>query len=49
MPFRFAARFALLTYAQCGDLDPFAVNDHLGSLGAECIVGRENHGDGGGR
>ena len=47
MPFRFAARFALLTYSQCGDLDPFAVNDHLGSLGAECIVGRENHGDGG--
>nr|QXN75481.1 MAG: replication associated protein [Genomoviridae sp.]QXN75483.1 MAG: replication associated protein [Genomoviridae sp.]QXN75485.1 MAG: replication associated protein [Genomoviridae sp.] len=47
MPFRFAARFALLTYSQCGDLDPFAVNDHLGSLGAECIVGREEHSDGG--
>jgi len=47
MPFRFQARYALLTYAQCGDLDPFLVVDHLSGLGAECIIGRENHADGG--
>lgn len=47
MPFRFQAKYGLLTYAQCGDLDPFAVVDHLGSLGAECIVGREEHAAGG--
>ena len=41
--FRFNARYGLLTYAQCDDLDPHAVVVHLGSLGAECIVGRENH------
>lgn len=40
-------RYALLTYAQCGDLDPFAVVEHLATLGAECIIGRENHQDGG--
>lgn len=45
--FRFQARYALLTYAQCGDLCGFAVNSHLGDLGAECIVGREVHADGG--
>ena len=47
MPYRFQAKYGLLTYAQCGDLDPFRVVGHLGSLGAECIVGRESHGDGG--
>jgi len=47
MPFRFAAKYGLLTYAQCGDLDPFHVCDHLGGLGAECIIGREDHEDGG--
>lgn len=47
MPFRFAARYALLTYAQSDDLDEWHVNDHLGQLGAECIIGRENHQDGG--
>lgn len=40
-------RYALLTYAQCGDLDAWAVNDHLAFLGAECIIGRELHADGG--
>lgn len=44
---RWQFRYCLLTYAQCGDLDPFAVSDHLSSLGAECIIGRENHADGG--
>jgi len=47
MTFLFSARYALLTYPQCGDLDGWAVSDHLSSLGAECIVGRENHSDGG--
>lgn len=45
--FRFQAKYGLLTYAQCGELDPFLVVNHLGSLGAECIVGRENHVSGG--
>jgi len=45
--FQFQARYALLTYAQCGDLDPFAVVNHLAGLGAECIIGREDHADGG--
>nr|QBX89245.1 replication associated protein [Apis mellifera genomovirus 1] len=45
--FRFAARYGLLTYPQCGDLDPWAIVEMLGELGAECIVGRESHQDGG--
>lgn len=45
--FRFRCKHVLLTYAQCDDLDAERVNDHLGSLGAECIIGRENHADGG--
>lgn len=45
--FRFQNRYALLTYPQCGDLDPWAVNDHLAELGAECIIAREEHADGG--
>lgn len=45
MPFRFQARYALLTYAQCGELDPHAVDSLLTSLGGKCIVGRENHAD----
>lgn len=47
MPFRFQAKYGLLTYAQCGDLDPFEIVNHLSNLGAECIIGRELHGDGG--
>lgn len=47
MTFHCNARYFLLTYAQSGDLDGWAVNDHLGTLGAECIVARENHADGG--
>lgn len=47
MTFKFDSKHVLLTYAQCGDLCGFDVNNHLGSLGAECIVGRENHVDGG--
>nr|UQB76395.1 replication associated protein [Flumine genomovirus 2] len=45
--FRFQARYALITYSQCGDLDPFTVSDHFSILGAECIIGREMHVDGG--
>jgi len=37
------SKYVLLTYAQCGDLDEWAVNDHLSSLGAECIIARELH------
>lgn len=40
-------RYVLLTYAQCGDLDPWRVVERLSSLGAECIIGREHHEDGG--
>lgn len=47
MSFRFNARYVLLTYPQSGDLDGFAVSDHLSELGAECIVARENHTDSG--
>lgn len=47
MPFKFEAKYGLLTYAQCQNLDPFRVVEHLGSLGAECIIGREDHDNGG--
>ena len=47
MTFLFSARYALLTYAQCGNLDEWAVSDHMSALGAECIIGREDHADGG--
>jgi len=45
--FRLQARYVLLTYSQCGDLDPQLVCDHLATIPAECIIGRENHSDGG--
>lgn len=47
MTFNFNARYALLTYSQCGDLDPWAVSQHFTELRAECIVSREAHADGG--
>lgn len=47
MPFRFAAKYGLLTYPQCGELDPWRIVSMLGELGAECIIGRESHADGG--
>lgn len=37
------SKYVLLTYAQCGDLDEWNVNDHLSTLGAECIIARELH------
>lgn len=45
--FQVNSRYVLLTYPQCTDLDEWAVSNHLSSLGCECIVGRENHADGG--
>jgi len=47
MAFRFQRRYALVTYAQCGGLDPFTVCSHFAELRAECIIGRETHADGG--
>lgn len=41
------AQYAILTYPQCGDLDPFAVVEACASVGAECLVCRETHADGG--
>ena len=45
--FVFSSRYVLLTYSQCGTLDEWSVSDHISSLGAECIIGREDHADGG--
>lgn len=47
MPFDLHCRYVLLTYAQCGDLDPFEVSNAISAIGAECIIGRESHADGG--
>lgn len=47
MSFHCNARYFLVTYSQCGDLDEWAVNDLFASLGAECIVAREHHVAGG--
>lgn len=47
MTFILNARYFLVTYPQSDGLDEWAVNDHFGSLGAECIVARENHANGG--
>lgn len=47
MTFILNARYFLITYPQSAGLDEWAVNDHFGSLGAECIVAREDHADGG--
>lgn len=46
MPFQFNHRYVLLTYAQCGPIDPFEIVNTLSSIGAECIIGREYHADG---
>ncbi len=45
--FRVQSRYVLLTYSQCGELDPWAVHDSITSYPAECLIGRENHADGG--
>ena len=43
MPFAFNAKYVLLTYPQCGDLNPDRIVERIRSLGGSCIVGRENH------
>lgn len=45
--FRFQARYGLFTYSQCGQLRPQRVSEHYASLGANFIIGREAHSDGG--
>jgi len=40
-------RYALITYSQCGDLSPAVVGEFFDGLGFKCVVGRENHADGG--
>jgi len=45
--FKFEAKYGLLTYAQATQLDPFEIVLRLSGLGAECIIGRESHQDGG--
>ncbi|AUM62013.1 Rep [uncultured virus] len=40
-------RYALLTYAQSGDLSGTLVGERLSSMGYSCVIGRENHQDGG--
>lgn len=45
--FDFHSRYGLFTYSQCNGLDPHDVVVHFASLGAECIIGREDHADGG--
>lgn len=47
MPFHFTAKYGLLTYAQAENLDSHRIVCKLTELGAECIVGRELHQDGG--
>lgn len=44
---RWKLQYGLITYAQCGDLDPWKVVDLFAELAAECIIGREHHEDGG--
>lgn len=39
------AKYFLITYSQSAGLDEWAVNDHFSSLGAECIIAREDHAD----
>lgn len=41
------SRYKLVTYSQCGNLDEWSVVERFTQLGAECIVGRELHADGG--
>jgi hypothetical protein len=45
--FDFHSRYGLFTYSQCDGLDPHDVVLHFTALEAECIIGREDHADGG--
>lgn len=41
------AKYILLTYAQCADLDYASVASKISDLHGECTIGRERHADGG--
>lgn len=43
---RFNARYALVTYTHADTLDPSDIGAHIGTLDAQCVIGRENHADG---
>lgn len=43
MSFIFHAQYGLFTYAHSEQLDPFAIVEHFGGLGAECIVASERY------
>lgn len=45
--FNFFGNHVLLTYPQCDGLDPQEIVACVESTGGECIIGRENHVDGG--
>uniref|UniRef100_A0A8A4XBZ4 Replication-associated protein n=1 Tax=Tarsiger cyanurus Genomoviridae sp. TaxID=2814994 RepID=A0A8A4XBZ4_9VIRU len=45
--FHFHARYALLTYAQCGTLDAQRIVERITELAGQCVIGREHHADGG--
>lgn len=45
--FRFTAKYAMLTYSQVGTLDPTLIVRHIQGLGAQLVLGRESHQDGG--
>lgn len=45
--FYFCSRYGLFTYAQSAGLNHWAVLELFSGLGAECIIARENHEDGG--
>jgi len=47
MTFDFHCRYGLFTYSQCAGLDPWHVLDKFSEIGAECIIAREAHADGG--
>lgn len=47
MSFDFYARYGLFTYAQSAELCHWAILDHFTTIGAECIIGKELHADGG--
>lgn len=46
MTFVCNARYFLLTYSHVESLDPFALVEHFGNLGAEILVSRERYADG---
>lgn len=47
MSFYYCARYGLFTYSQSAGLDHWSVLELFSGLGAECIIAREDHQDGG--